>query len=340
MSELVRDLLHQIAERAPDPVPDLARVRRRVARRRAWRRGGSVLATLAVLAAGTVLAGGPAGQDAERLVGPPAAPVDERTFVLVLGQGPPAASQARLDACLALPGAGPVSRRAGGDPTYVVTYTGRAELTAADACLRTVPRSYVAETRTTPRSSMPGIPGHPDDVRGVRVCASANAFTCHYVRTPDATGLARAFAAARPLQREDVACRSLSDAYHLLFDHVSVDAEPITMPRACDTIEVAGRRFQVPAELQARVHEVYALPQKEVETLVDQCVGSDRSQPLREYTGLTTARAAARARARGLEVQVLGEDGPCFAEQQQRSYLEGRLTIVANAGRVLYAALG
>ena len=348
MTEPVQDLLARIADRAPDPTPDLVRVRRRVARRRAFRRGSGVLAAVAVVAAGTTIVGTlPDRQGDDRLAGPAAQSTSEafgtdqeRTFVLVLGAGPPPASQARLDECLALPGAGEATRRDGGEPTYVVTYTGRSEIAVAEACLVSVPQSYIAETRTTPEVPMPGIPGHPDDVRGVRVCASADAFECHYVRPPDAVELARGFAAARPATRGEPGCRSLSDSYFLLFDHVTVDAEPITMSMECDTVEVAGGTFVLPVGLKARVQGVYGLPQEEVETLVDQCVGSDRSQPLTAYTGLTVAQAADRAKADGLQVQVLGEAGPCFAQQKQRGYLEGRLTIVANGGRVLYAALG
>lgn len=340
MSQPVQELLARIALEAPNSAPDLPRIRLRAARRRTARRlAATATATVAaavVAVAGTALVGAlPQDRDVVATGPSPVEGIEQRTFVVVLGPGELNGTLPRLDACLALPGAGDLSSQ---DRRYTVTYIGRPEFTAAANCLKDVPESYVAETLTRPSVDMPAIPGHPEDVRSVRLCSSAAAFECRTTLGPDAVELAREFAAARPLDSRDITCRSLADAYYVLFEHPNLKTEPITVPSGCSPVEVAGRPYAASDALRRQVRELYERPTTEVATIVSQCVGYDRPQPLAEYVGLTTEAATQRAQKRGLTVQVLGQTGPCF--EIHGGYVDGRLTLVANNGKILYAAIG
>ena len=340
MSRPVQEVLARIAQQAPNSTPDLPLIRHRAARRRTARRlsaAGATIAAAVVAVAGTALVGAlPQDRDDVVATGPsPAEAIEQRTFVIVVGPGERTGTVPGLDACLALPGAGDLSSQ---DRRYTVTYTGRPEFTAAADCLKDVPGSYVYETFTRPPVDMPAIPGHPEDVRSVRICSSADAFECHTTIGPEAVELAQEFATARPLDPRNITCRSLTDAYYVLFEHPSLKAKPITVLPGCSPIEVAGRRYGVPDALRRQVRELFERPTTEVATIVSQCVGYDRPQPLVEYVGLTTEAATRRAQKRGLTVQVLGETGPCFEPAVGR--VDGRLTLVANSGKVLYAAIG
>jgi hypothetical protein len=187
-------------------------------------------------------------------------------------------------------------------------------------------------------AAMPGIPGSPEDVLFVRICLSSNADECRSILDARALSLARAFADAVPLDPEDSTCRSLSAVYYVQFESRSRSrAEPITLPFGCAYLEVGGRQYAVTDALRDQVTGAYATPPwAGVATIVDQCVGYDRAQPLKEYLGLSTADADRLATAQGFRVRVLGDTGPCWTDDNE--YLPGRLTLVVNEGKTLYAA--
>lgn len=200
----------------------------------------------------------------------------------------------------------------------------------------------VPRAGTPDGSGFPGLLGSPDDVTLVEICSDRNDHECrtlsrHVDPARDRVlSLARAMATATLSPSQSTVCRT-GTGEELTVRALRAEAAgaSVRIRVGCRDIWVGATRYRVEDDVEQLVRQAYQTPPwAGVATLVDQCVGDDRAQPLPQLVGLTSLEARQRLREQGLEVLLLGAGSDCRSGQS-RPYEDGRMVLVVGDGDIV-----